>query len=79
MEEYGDAIAAKLAEVRWRHGIVSMTIRARGLGRKRRRLRRLLRVEERRRERGLFLGPLWTQERGLLRRQERGPLREHER
>ena len=38
-------------------------------------LRRRLRVEERGRERALFLGQLRTRERGLLRRQERGPLR----
>ena len=65
MEEHGDAVAAKLAEVKWRHGIVSMTIRARGLGLKRLLLRRLLRAagrtslrqQERRPLPGLVQGP----------------------
>jgi len=52
-----------------------MTTSARGLGRE----WTLLRVEERGRERALFLGWLRGQERGPLRRQERGPLREQER
>jgi len=74
MEEHGDAVAAKLAEVKWRHGIVSMTIRARGLGLKRLLLRRLLRVQEQGVEWLLFIRLLRAAGRTSLRQQERRPL-----